>query len=1078
MDSQTIFTKTAKGLMEATGKTSALSRDLRALLREIDGKATVAEVQARFDRMSEAKLLEALQGLANDDYVREFTRSVQTPARPPRSAAPPPRTSSTESEGEDLDFTAAIPPASTTAKLAEEAARQKAQERAAAEAAARARAEVEARAKAAAEAAARAKAEAAARAKAEAEARARIAAEAAAKAKAEAEAKARAEAAARAKAEAEARAKREAQERARREAEEKARKEAEARAKAEEQARIEAEARARKEAEERARVEAELKAKLEEERRAREEAERRAREQAERERKEAEEKARREADELRAKLEEERKAREEAERRAREQAERERKEAEEKARREADELRAKLEEERKAREDAERRAKEDAERMAREAAERERQQAEENARREAEVQARREAEERAGAQEQARSESETRARRDAEEAERKAKEASERERRETEEAERKAKEASERERRETEEAERKAKEASERERREAEEKAARAAAEQARAQAAVESGPTLDDLVKIETDFDALAGAAAPVKAEAERPRDSADDRMLRAVEEQARREAEEKARSAAEEKARKEADAAAKRAEEEAGRKGEQEERRPKEGELPATREQQLAEAQALMQAQDAETERHFADMEKELEAEQAAAKVVEKIKPPEESPRDERKREKEERKRDKEERKRDKEETREHVRAAAAARALEAEAVVERAPAAYRTPINWGKPVALGLFLLLLLGLVLVHFVSFDGSIPQFEKLAAAHLQQPVKIKALHLSLVPQPHWRLDGVSVGNEGQLAVPRVKATAELGSMFSDKKVFKSIELESPVLSEQGLVALLFGRSQGQDFKVASVIVKNGKLDSKTIILPALDAKIALGEDGAWRQIALETPDHKTSLMLKPEGEGAELEVETNAFSLPFDPSFILENFTAKGVIRRGELRLSELKGGIYGGFLSGNASLKWGADWSLGGEVSVRVMDPARFAPALFEEGKLEGKAAYAMRAKSYDELFAAPRLEGSFEIQKGALLGVELGRLLQGGGVGGKTSFAALTGSFVREAGKTQVRQIHLVSGPVSAAGTVDADGAKRINGHFTVELKSPVAQARANLVLSGTLREPRFSR
>jgi hypothetical protein len=47
-----------------------------------------------------------------------------------------------------------------------------------------------------------------------------------------------------------------------------------------------------------------------------------------------------------------------------------------------------------------------------------------------------------------------------------------------------------------------------------------------------------------------------------------------------------------------------------------------------------------------------------------------------------------------------------------------------------------------------------------------------------------------------------------------------------------------------------------------------------------------------------------------------------------------------------------------------------------------------------------------------------------------------------------------------------------------VSAGGSADADAGKNISGRFAVELKSPVAQARANLALSGNLREPRFSR
>ena len=800
-------------------------------------------------------------------------------------------------------------------------------------------------------------------------------------------------------------------------------------------AKLEEERKAREEAERRAKEQAER------ERQAREEAERKTKEEAERERKETEEKTRREVDELRAKLEQERNAREEAERNAKEQTERERKardeaerkakeqgerernEMEEKARREADDLRAQLEKERKAREDAERRAKDEAERKARQDAERK---AKEHAERSAKEHADRVA-----------SEAEARARQEAEELSRK--DAEENARSEADAA------------------------------RAADESVRRAAEEQA--QAAAKAGPSLDDLVKIEIDFDAVQSATKEVKLEAAKPPASADENMLKVLEEKARRDAEEQARNLAEEKASMAADAEEKRDEEDRRRKDEQaaQPRQVKDRafEQPAAREQEYAAAKAQLEAQNEETERHFADMEKELEAEAAAA-TGEKT-PPEPS---------------QDARKRDKETARERVRAEAAVhaetavRADEDRAATEETRVVYRTPINWGKPVALALFLILILGLVLIHFVSFDGRIPQFEKLAGAHLQQPVKIKALHLSLLPLPHWRLDGVSVGNEGQLAVAQITAVAALGSMFSDQMVFKSIELESPVLSEQGLIALLFAKSQGQDFKVASVIVRNGKLDSKTIVLPVLDAKIAIGDDGAWQKIALETPDHKTSLLLEPKGEGAQLEVETNAFSMPFGPAFILENFSAKGVIGRNELRLSEFKGAIYGGYLSGNASLKWGTDWSLGGEISARAIDPGSTAPALLEDGKLEGKAVYAMRAKSYDELFAAPRLEGTFAVQKGSLLGVDLARLLQSGGVGGKTAFAELTGSFVREGPRTQLRQVRLSAGPVSAGGSADVDAGKNISGRFVVELKSPVAQARVNLAVSGTLREPRFNR
>ena len=54
MDRKTIFTKTAKGLMEASGKTSILSRDLRNLLKEVDGRLTVADLQQKAGKVPEA----------------------------------------------------------------------------------------------------------------------------------------------------------------------------------------------------------------------------------------------------------------------------------------------------------------------------------------------------------------------------------------------------------------------------------------------------------------------------------------------------------------------------------------------------------------------------------------------------------------------------------------------------------------------------------------------------------------------------------------------------------------------------------------------------------------------------------------------------------------------------------------------------------------------------------------------------------------------------------------------------------------------------------------------------------------
>src|SRR6266700_2977142 len=211
MNRRSILTKTGKGLMEATGKTSALSRDLRNILKEIDGKVSVSELMKTFSKMTEPELLEALKSMEREGYVREFVGKQEEAPRPsiPRAPTAP----SPADSGEDLDFTA-FTPARPSAKTGEDARLQE-------------RAGLSARADPKADTQARAQAEALDQARREAEERQRR----------EAEEKARREAVARAVIEAEQAGKREAEERirkeigerTRRENEEGARREAEAR---------------------------------------------------------------------------------------------------------------------------------------------------------------------------------------------------------------------------------------------------------------------------------------------------------------------------------------------------------------------------------------------------------------------------------------------------------------------------------------------------------------------------------------------------------------------------------------------------------------------------------------------------------------------------------------------------------------------------------------------------------------------------------------------------------------------------------------------------------------------------------
>src|SRR6266850_3752764 len=327
-----IYSKSGKGVQEASGKTTLLKREHRVVLAAIDGRATLADVAQKSGNEYDAEFQRLIVQLDKDGFIREVSSGAG--AGPAAGAAKPAGKPDTAI---DLDFSSLAssqkantapqptrPPPPPKAPAVDMAAKAAAERRAKEQESTLHRARQEAEEKALAERE-RQRAEAEAKVRAETEARLRVEAEK--KLREEAAHKVRAEATAKAQADAEARAKAAREAAARIAAEQKARQEAERRIKEEaEHARREAEEKARREQEE-------LRQRLEEERKAREEVERKAREEAERIRQQAEEQARREAAALLQQIEEERKAREEAERRAREEMGRARMEADERARR-------------------------------------------------------------------------------------------------------------------------------------------------------------------------------------------------------------------------------------------------------------------------------------------------------------------------------------------------------------------------------------------------------------------------------------------------------------------------------------------------------------------------------------------------------------------------------------------------------------------------------------------------------------------------------------------------------------------------------------------------------------------------
>jgi len=1072
---KTIYSKTPKGVLELKNKTSKLPRDTGMVFLAVDGKSTAADLLRR-SGMDERRLHATLEKLVIDGFIRVVTATE--PARPAAPAAPTVGPVPGPGLEDDLDFTS---PAAMSKLNAEANTRAKAETDAKARALAAARAAAEAKVRQESESRGRAQAEAKAKEEAEARGRAEAAAKAAADARAKAEGEARAAADAKAKAEAEARIKTAMEAKARAEAEAKSRAEAEARAKAEAGRKAAAEAKAKQEAEARARAESDARAHAEAETRAKAavEAQMKALQEA---LAQAEQRAKQEAAE-RARVEAEIKSRQESERKAREEVEARAKAAEEAV----SQARAMAEEAARAKAAADARAAIEAVGGGGEAA-RAQMELALKALEEAKAKARAEADARVDAERRAEAEVEARKR---EEVERKRRE--EKERKERDEADARTKsqlrELQEQARRAKEEAESKAAvERKAREEAEARIEEERRAREEAERRAAVEAKAREEALAKARLEAEVKARAEVEAMIQAERK--AREEAELKAEQEiAARTEAEKRARAEAERMAE-----IAHKAREDAERKSREldssgdyspEARRARaEVELIA-RKAEEAVAQARAQADDERKARAAAEDRAKMEAvarvvqeqqlrsgaeEEIKARVQDEIRSRERA--------------EMEAEARYRQESAARAKAAAEERKKREADSQAGKPVRYTKPANRTRTIGISLAVLLVIAIGLVHVVPLNNFIGGAQRIMTQRLGVPVTIANLRYALLPFPELKLERVGIGKLQEVKIESIVVSAWPMTLFRDTLDFDNVVVNA-LTTDQEALAMVPGwlRPQGgaQPLRVRRIQLKSVRLAVKEFNIPTFNGDITLGPGGALQRAVLS--DSKARLEVTPRDNALQVELEGRNWQLPVGPALEFEDILANAVVEQQKATVTSITAKIGRATIKGNTRAIWGSGIRVEGDFAVTNGELAQlmanFTRNFVASGTLTANASYTLQGTTLQNLFADPRVEASFNIEKGAINNVDIIRAIQApsrdGVRGGKTGFNSLAGTMRLANGSYHYRQLQLASGPMNASGAVDIEPNGNLSGRVYTQLGTKtVIVARGNLVVTGNLKTP----
>lgn len=401
----------------------------------------------------------------------------------------------------------------------------------------------------------------------------------------------------------------------------------------------------------------------------------------------------------------------------------------------------------------------------------------------------------------------------------------------------------------------------------------------------------------------------------------------------------------------------------------------------------------------------------------------------------------------------------------------------------------MKWPKYVLIASAVPIALAVALPQFISLDDYRPRIEQEASTRIKQPVTITSIKFAALPLPHVMVSGITVGKGGDFAMGSVKLIPDLFSLLQTTRIIKTVEIDSLVLTQKGLDAIMAlarvdaARSpQAPMVRILSIRLENvvarlGKTD-----FGPFDARMALNSTGKPEDASVTTRDGKLKILIKPDQANYLLDVSARAWTLPAGPPLLFDELSIKGVATQDDVRLDEIKARLYGGTAAGKVHLNWKKGLRIVGNLDLDDVELQQLAPLLSPgsrvSGKLSAKPVFTAAADSADRVANALHLETGFKIRNGTLHGVDIQqaatRLIKRGTSGGETRFEHLSGHLLVAQGSQHFTQLRIASGALSADGRVSVTPKKALSGRIVAQVKIAGASAAVPLNVSGTVGAP----
>ncbi|MCW5605613.1 MAG: hypothetical protein KIT18_13815, partial [Burkholderiales bacterium] len=339
--------------------------------------------------------------------------------------------------------------------------------------------------------------------------------------------------------------------------------------------------------------------------------------------------------------------------------------------------------------------------------------------------------------------------------------------------------------------------------------------------------------------------------------------------------------------------------------------------------------------------------------------------------------------------------------------------------------------------------------------------------------------------PQLTLERVTVGKLQEIKIDRIVVSAGPFALLGAQKGIDSAEVESVTLEEEALAWIpgwIRAPRDGQSLQLDRLRFSAVRAPAAMAgIIPQFNADIAFARNGALQKAVFS--DGRIRVDAAPKDGAWQIDVSARSWAPPAGPALEFDDLTFSAVVQGRQAVVSGVEGRLGRGTVKGSAKANWEKGIRLAGDFNLAGGDLGQLMPAYTRDfaasGNLAASGTYVLQGNALSTLFAEPRVEASFTIEKGVLNNVDIVRAIQSpsrdGYRGGRTPFNELVGTLQVDGQRWAYRQLRLSSGPMNATGSFDIGPDGGLSGRISAEVGTgPVIVARGSLNVDGNVKTP----